>query len=253
MIRFAATATAILALTILPASAQRTASHAASGFSGHAASGFSGHPSGNFSARTSGFTSRSAPAFRPSFSISPAYRSTRTPIAAVPYTQRPTFYNRYNRGTQPARYYRRPTYRNTVPYAGVYPSSVWLDPYGFDDLGYPPAYDTATIQPPYADPNYGPNYAQSYDPSYNTQPVPQPAQTYTRLPQPPPTPEDAVTIIFKDGRPPEQIHNYALTRTMLYVRDRHHADIPVDQIDLAATKKANQDSGADFALPVPTN
>jgi hypothetical protein len=61
--------------------------------------------------------------------------------------------------------------------------------------------------------------------------------------------EDAVTIIFKDGRPPEQIHNYILTRDMLFVGDRHHPDIPVDQLDLSATAKANQDAGVYFHFP----
>jgi hypothetical protein len=64
-----------------------------------------------------------------------------------------------------------------------------------------------------------------------------------------PDSEDAVTLIFKDGRPPEQIHNYILTRGTLYVGDRHHPDIPVDQLDVTATAKANQDAGADFRFP----
>jgi len=61
--------------------------------------------------------------------------------------------------------------------------------------------------------------------------------------------EDAVTIIFKDGRTPLQIHNYMLTTTMLYVRDQGHRDIPLNDIDIAATQKANQIAGVDFKLP----
>jgi hypothetical protein len=61
--------------------------------------------------------------------------------------------------------------------------------------------------------------------------------------------EEAVTLIFKDGRPPQQIRNYAMTRTMLYVRDEHHRDIPLDQLDFEATQKANRDAGVDFQLP----
>jgi len=60
--------------------------------------------------------------------------------------------------------------------------------------------------------------------------------------------EDTVTLIFKDGRPAEKIHNYILTGTTLYVN--HHADIPVDELDLAATMKVNRDAGVDFHLPV---
>jgi hypothetical protein len=70
--------------------------------------------------------------------------------------------------------------------------------------------------------------------------------------QPAPSSEsnEAVTLIFKDGRPPVQIHNYILTRDTLYVGDRHSSQIPVDQLDIPATEKANQDAGVDFRLPV---
>jgi hypothetical protein len=70
---------------------------------------------------------------------------------------------------------------------------------------------------------------------------------------PPPSPETAaestVTLVFKDGRPVEQIHNYILTRRMLYVRDEPHRDIAVDQLDLAATEKMNHGADVDFQLP----
>ena len=46
-----------------------------------------------------------------------------------------------------------------------------------------------------------------------------------------PTGYKIVRVPFKDGRPAEQIHNYALTRTTLYVRDGHRRDIPVDQLE----------------------
>jgi hypothetical protein len=62
--------------------------------------------------------------------------------------------------------------------------------------------------------------------------------------------EDAVTLIFKDGRPPELIHNYILTRSTLYVGERHHPEIPVDELDLVATAKVNHDAGIPFDLPI---
>jgi hypothetical protein len=61
--------------------------------------------------------------------------------------------------------------------------------------------------------------------------------------------DDAITLIFKDGRPPELIHNYILTRKTLYVGERHHPEIPVDQLDLIATAQVNHDAGIDFHLP----
>jgi hypothetical protein len=65
----------------------------------------------------------------------------------------------------------------------------------------------------------------------------------------PPPPEEQVTLVFNDGRPPEEIHNYILTRSMLTVLDGRRRDIPVDQLDLAATEKANRAAGVDFQLP----
>ena len=61
--------------------------------------------------------------------------------------------------------------------------------------------------------------------------------------------QDALTLVFADGRPSVQIHNYMLTRTTLYVLDAHRRDIPLDELDLAATAKVNRDAGIDFRLP----
>lgn len=64
-------------------------------------------------------------------------------------------------------------------------------------------------------------------------------------------PQDAgaVTLLFKDGRAPMQIHNYVLTRTTLFVQGLGHREIALDQLDMAATLKANHDAGIDFSLP----
>ena len=61
--------------------------------------------------------------------------------------------------------------------------------------------------------------------------------------------EEAVTLVFKDGRPSEQVHNYLLTRTTLFILDERHRAIPTDQLDLIATAKVNEDVGVDFRLP----
>ena len=55
--------------------------------------------------------------------------------------------------------------------------------------------------------------------------------------------------MFKDGRPPEKIQNYLLTRTTLYVQGARLRQIAVADIDLAATQKVNRDAGIDFQLP----
>jgi hypothetical protein len=68
-------------------------------------------------------------------------------------------------------------------------------------------------------------------------------------PQPEPAAEDAVTLVFKDGRPSEQIRNYMLTRTTLYVQGERLREIAVADLDLAATEKVNREAGVDFRLP----
>jgi len=64
-----------------------------------------------------------------------------------------------------------------------------------------------------------------------------------------PSAEQAATIVFKDGRPPLQIHNYVLTQNSLFVGDASGVTIPLDEIDLPATVRANQEAGVEFRLP----
>jgi hypothetical protein len=64
-----------------------------------------------------------------------------------------------------------------------------------------------------------------------------------------PKSEEAVTLIFKDGRPAEQIHNFILSKTTVHVFDDRRRDVPVDDLDLVATAKVNRAAGVDFELP----
>jgi len=133
---------------------------------------------------------------------------------------------------------------------GIIAISPWIDP-GYPGY-YPDSYldsDAGDDQPYYPQqPEYGaaPEPDGQMPPAPYMEQPPAPQQSVAAAPLPA---EDAVTILFKDGRPPLQIHNYALTRTTLYVRDQRHRDIPLDELDLAATVKANHDAGVDFQLP----
>jgi hypothetical protein len=139
-----------------------------------------------------------------------------------------------------------PAYRTRIPY--IVPSYGWVSPYylGYpDDLGYDDsmaaqgnAPDESSAEPPNQD---QPGPLAPYQSDY--------AMT---SPAPGPSIEEAVTLIFKDGRPPEHIHNYLLTRTTLFVGDQGRRAIPTDQLDLVATAKVNQDAGVDFQLPNST-
>jgi hypothetical protein len=124
----------------------------------------------------------------------------------------------------------------TAPY-------VW---FGSDYLGYPDDGDTGNGTEAAAD-NGGGYDAQPPEPDQEAVYPPYPPS----MPGPPPAldSEQAVTLVFKDGRPTEQIRNYVLTPTTLYVQDRQQRAIPVEQLDLLATAKINQDAGVSFQLP----
>lgn len=57
------------------------------------------------------------------------------------------------------------------------------------------------------------------------------------------------TLIFLDGRQ-QTIGNYAIVGPILWVLDEQHArKISLAQLDIPATRKANEDRGVDFSLP----
>jgi len=206
-----------------------------------------------------GFSGYSAPAFHGSFAPTthfsyasrPVYSGSRFAAAA------PAYHGGNAAGYRPAHpggpYNGRGRFYGVgIPYASPYGYGAgWIAPYY---LGYPD--DSGIYDGPVTAPDDG---GQTYlaPPPPDQGPLPADAyQTYAEPPAPQasasapaPEPEDAVTLIFKDGRPPEQIHNYALTRTTLYVRDQHKRDIPVADLDLVATEKANRDAGVQFQLP----
>lgn len=157
----------------------------------------------------------------------------------------------------PANYLARPAYSAVSPYRRSYlrpyytrvqfVAPVWTGWIGPGFLGYPDTIGYGDLAAP-------PNYAEPYESQPPDVSQPAPANLYAESLEPsrPSSAlesEDAVTLVFKDGRTPEQIHNYILTRMTLYVRDQHHRDIPLDQLDLAATQRLNHDAGVDFQLP----
>jgi hypothetical protein len=134
-----------------------------------------------------------------------------------------------------------------------YLPSYWNSSYDYDSE---PASNYAASQYP----EYTPAPYQEAQPEPEQEEPDQPASTpwpYSRpAPSGSPAPatsapssEAPVTLVFKDGRPNEQIHNYLLTANTLSVLDLHRRDIPVEQIDLGATAKVNRDVGVEFTLP----
>lgn len=131
-----------------------------------------------------------------------------------------------------------------------------------------PAYGEAA--PPYGD---GPQYAEPAPQSDQAQlapdqsAMPQPdAGVYLQQSEPARWPRQsytgghdtasaqrAVTLIFKNGQPPETVHNYMMTANTLTVLDHGYQQIPVDQIDVPATEAANRSQGINFQIPGATN
>ena len=120
-------------------------------------------------------------------------------------------------------------------------ANAYSDPNAYGDPGAPayPAYPDG-YAPGQADPSQrmppGP-YAVPY------QPLPQPTAA---LPQQPLRNEEPVTLVFRDGRPVQQIHNYALTRTTLVVMDGRRREIPLAQLDIPETERINREAGVEF-------
>jgi hypothetical protein len=63
-----------------------------------------------------------------------------------------------------------------------------------------------------------------------------------------------LTVMFKIGRAPMTMQNYMVNSTDLTDLDGEHFEkIPLDQVDIAATQRANRSSGIDFQIPVPSH
>jgi hypothetical protein len=96
-----------------------------------------------------------------------------------------------------------------------------------------------------------------------SEPMPEPAYAQAppadaRMPRPAyagsstsaPAPEPAITVIFKDGRAAENIQNYMMnSRTLTNLDGQRYEQIPLNEIDLAATEQANHARGVSFEIP----
>ena len=168
------------------------------------------------------------------------------------------------------------TFPWSVPWIGSY--GGWIDSgfddypddsaYGYDpnyDSGYGSGYDNTPQDQSYApylpyDPGeaYGQDSGQEYAPAPGTPGQSALRPQYQAFPNPNgsaprrvarPANQPTITLVFKDHRPNQQIHNYLLNGTTLSVWDQHPREISVDQIDLSATESLNRDAGIEFHLP----
>ncbi len=257
-------ALALIAL-VTPALAQRGGMHAGSignrGFAGHAS--FSAHA--GFS-RPGGFT-RPAQSFRYGGSGAgwremgpPHYSNLRTPYNGhrftadrLPDLSRNAGLSRtWDRGADQERFdARRRQFRNW--YVNEYP--LWLGygyPYDLDPgfFAWGDSDDSAFDQGGANDQGgAAPEYPAPYPNEIYGAPNQQPAAAAPITPFAP-APEQSLTLIFKDGRAPVKVQNYMMTASVLTDLDpQHYEQIPLDQIDLAATQRTNRATGVEFEVP----
>ncbi len=210
------------------------------------------------------FRSRMAPATGFRSSPRPFIGSTRAYPAAPLQLRRPALrYPIIAPPPAPRFYQKNNTYRSgrRVRRFGIiaYPSSVigFLPDTGFydnswNDLSYPSG-PTALQQPDYGPAEY-PAYSPypDYGAEYAQYPQPGRPPAVDEVPSTSANPE-TVTLVFNNGQPPEQIQNYLATPATITVIDgTRHRDIPVAELDIPATIKANRAAGIDFSLPTTT-
>lgn len=280
MKRLAAVALILIGLGIPAAFGQRGGGHGGfgggHGFSGGSAGAFHGggfaapHFSGGFSNPhlSSGF---SAPRFSGGFAAAPHFSRGFAPSRSYGYRGSPNYQLRYYRsypinsrpgnGSSSGYGHSGSNHHHggggfhwsitTVPnVATLVPGWIGIGPYGYYPGYYgwdgwdddPPASsDNATAAAPQgyeqAPEQEQPSYREEYEPT-------------AVMPAPVAVPENqrVTTIVLNDGRS-VQIQNYALTPTTLYVLDTQRRDIPLGEIDIGATQKANRAVGIDFQVP----
>ena len=120
-----------------------------------------------------------------------------------------------------------------------------LDP-GFYNWGdSDSSYDQSDAASPYAAPDQDEGYSAPDQP-----PAAGTAPSVTVAASAPPAPEQPLTIIFKDGRAPVKVQNYMMTASALTDLDaQHYEQIPLNQIDMGATRRVNGAAGVDFQIP----
>lgn len=126
------------------------------------------------------------------------------------------------------------------------------------DYGDDPGYNgyvagTFNASPGYA---YPPQYAPSlkyYSPNnspppVNSTPEPQPYQQQKPNPRASAELAELTVLVFRDGHR-QEVANYAIMGSTLFVLSGPRSRIPVAELDIPATERENQSRGVDFHVP----
>lgn len=145
-----------------------------------------------------------------------------------------------------------------------------FSPYPFYGYGYGGMYIDSSDYANYANPNGAGAFTPGYQPPEEQPPVQvivMPAQSAppaapssayappqnpaSAQPEQPAPPENIIptVLVFKDGHQ-QEVRNYAIVGQTLYVVESFTSrKIPLSDLDLKATEKANEESGVEFVLP----
>jgi hypothetical protein len=138
--------------------------------------------------------------------------------------------------------------------------NLGLYDWGDSDNSAPGSYESVSSQPGSYEPGSyeSGNYESDQSGPAPVYPPPYPDQGYyasnrqlaAAAPSASSAPEQSLTVIFKSGRAPIEVQNYLMTAKVLTDLDsEHYEQIPLDQIDLAATQNFNRAAGVDFQIP----
>jgi hypothetical protein len=191
---------------------------------------------------THGFVIRSYPAYPNAYAY-PSYV-----YGILPSDLLDDSFNNYDSSQQP-----QPEPEPQPDYGSAYaqPDGSYPQPMPQPESGYPQPAPSPEYGYPYPQPQPAPQGAYAYPavpPGYGAY-VPQPAPAAPQM-QYVPGSASTVILIYKDGRPPEQIQNYLATRSTLTVLDGgRRREIPIADLNLPATISANRQTGVDFQLP----
>jgi hypothetical protein len=257
-------ATFVLLLASVPVAAQRGAGHAAgghAGFSGGHMGGFSGHSSSGSGHVSGGM--RAAPGSSRGFAHGPSFTQrsfSQRGFQRRSFSNRPFLHDDFRRSHNRFNGFRN----NCFGFAcrGFYPYNGFYDPYWWWDSGSSSSYDE----------DYEQNRAEANDmnqqslaeqrmrrqedadgdqDSYNQDSSAK--DSYARSAQPQRAPESdpavpATVLVFRDQRQ-QEVRNYAIVGQTLWSFGPRTQKIPLADLNLAATTKANDDRGLTFRVP----
>ena len=238
--------------------------HVGGGFGGHVGGGFGGHVGGGFGGHTGGFGAH------PSSGVRPGFGGFRGPGMG--------FHGNGFLGPRPGirpGFGRGPFFHNRP---GFFPGWGWGwgggwgwgwpwgwgygYPWGYGDMGWY-GYDNGYDNGSYV--QYAPNQGYQSDYYSQTNPIEQDQQQeidrlndeVARLREDqqrerstqPHAPSELTDLVFRDKHT-EEVQNYAIVGQTVWILTADRArKIPISDLDLAATRKANEDRGVEFALP----